>query len=127
MSTPARIIINEQHSLNPAQSRILRERFRSFELIEIPAQGLPLAQQKDLALKLLADSNPVVFVSPVPVLLAIMAGKCGQELAHRVCCNPFAGYPPVFLFHNDARSKTEADGGTVTSTVAVDGWTLLLL
>lgn len=127
MNSTARIIINEQHSLNPAQHRILGERFESFEMIEIPAQGLPLAQQKDLASDLLGDATPVVFVSPVPLLLAIMAGKCGRDLAHRDCGDPCIGYPQVFLFHNDSRSKAETAGATITSIVATEGWTLLLL
>jgi len=127
MPMPARVIINEQHSLNPAQGRILGERFGSYESISIPAQGLSRAQQEALAADLMRTDGPVVFVSPVPLLLAIMAGKCGRELAHRDCGEPRAGYPPVFLFHHDSRSKTETADATITSTVVADGWTLLLL
>ncbi|MBE1426633.1 hypothetical protein H4684_003299 [Desulfomicrobium macestii] len=124
---PARVIINEQHSLNPAQGRILGERFGSYESIKIPAQGLSRAQQEAMAADLMRTIGPVVFISPVPLLLAIMAGNCGRSLAVQDSGRPRPGTPPVFLFHNDLRSKTETGEGRITSTIAPKGWELILL
>lgn len=124
---PARVIINEQHSLNPAQGRILGERFGSYESIKIPAQGLSRARQEALGTDLMRTIDPVVFVSPVPLLLAIMAGNCGRSLAVQDSGHLRPGTPPVFLFHNDLRSKTENDEGKISSTIAAEGWELILL
>lgn len=124
---PARVIINEQHSLNPAQRRILGERFGTYSLVSIPASGLSKAAQEALAAELLASVEPVVFVSPVPLLLAIMAGRCGRDVAARDRDTPPSGTPQVFLFHNDSRVKTETADGRISSTLAPDGWALVLL
>ena len=124
---PARIIINEQHSLSPAQSRILGERFGSYSLVSIPAAGLSRAGQEALAAELLQSPAPVVFISPVPLLLAIMAGRCGRDVAARDRDAHPSGTPPVFLFHNDIRIKTESADGRISSTLAPDGWELVLL
>lgn len=123
---PTRIIINEQHSLNPAQGRILGERFASFEFVRIPAHGLTRPQQEALAEKLLADAWPVVFVSPVPLLLAIMAGRCGPNASARPGAHP-ASMPQLFLFHNDVRIKTETADGRISSMLAPEGWELIRL
>lgn len=124
---PARVIINEQHSPNPAQSRILGERFGTYSLVSIPASGLSRAGQEALAADLLTSVEPVVFVSPVPLLLAIMAGRCGRDVAARDGKTHPSGTPPVFLFHNDIRVKTESADGRISSTLAPDGWDLVLL
>ena len=124
---PARIIINEQHSLNPAQSRILQERFQVFDLVRIPATGLSRSGQETLACELLTSPDPVVFVSPVPLLLAIMAGHCARSLAARNDNDHPAGTPLVFLFHNDNRAKTEISAGQISTILSPHGWELLLL
>ena len=123
----ARVIINEQHSLNPAQRRILGERFGSYEFIKIPAQGLSRVQQEALAADLMVSMSPVVFVSPVPLLLAIMTAMCGRSLADQDCGRLRPGTPQAFLFHNDFRSKSENGEGKITSTIATDGWEMILL
>lgn len=124
---PARIIINEQHSLNPAQRRILGERFTSFDLVQIPGTGLSRSSQEALARELLTSLDPVVFVSPVPLLLAIMAGHCARSLPARNEHTQPSGTPSVFLFHNDNRAKTEISAGQISTILSPDGWELLLL
>lgn len=124
---PARIILNEQHSLNPAQRRVLGERFESFTLVPIPSTGLSRGEQEVLAEELLRSIDPVVFVSPVPLLLAIMAGRCGRTVAARKVDVHPSGTPPVFLFHNGSRTKTETFDGRINTVLNPEGWELLLL
>lgn len=123
---PTRVVINEQHSLNPAQSRILGERFTSFQFVRIPAHGLTRPQQEALAEGLMADASPVVFVSPVPLLLAIMAGKCGRNAPAHPGVH-LASMPQLFLFHNDVRIKTESADGRISNALAPEGWELIQL
>lgn len=123
----ARVIINEQHALNPAQGRILGEHFGTFTLIRVPASGLSRDEQRQWAADLLTSLDPVVFISPVPLLLAIMAGRCGRSLAARNDNSHPSGTPPVFLFHNDSRTKTETRDGRISTVLSPDGWELLLL
>lgn len=124
---PARVIINEQHSLNPAQRRILGEHFGQYTLLRVPASGLSSLEQKQWAADLLTSQAPVVFVSPVPLLLAIMAGRCSRSLAARTDSPHPSGTPPVFLFHNDSRTKTETLDGLISTVLSPDGWELLPL
>lgn len=124
---PARVIINEQHSLNPTQGRVLEERFVTYSFVGIPATGLSRDDQELLSEELCKSVDPVVFVSPVPLLLAIMAGRCGRAVAARDIDAHPSGMPPVFLFHNDTRVKTEHADGRITSILSPDGWELILL
>lgn len=122
----ARVIINEQHSLNSNQAQILEKRFSGYTLVPIPATGLSRLEQEKLAQTLMATSEPVIFVSPVPLLLAIMAGHCCQGVAAPISATNTQG-PQVFLFHNDQRHKTEKIDGSIIGFPANTGWELLLL
>jgi len=123
----ARVIINEQHVLTQDQVRILETSFPDFELLPIPSRGLSRADLERLAGELLRSVEAVVFASPVPLLLAIMAGRCGRSLAARNDGEHPSGTPPVFLFHNDSRTKSETLDGRISAALSPDGWELLLL
>jgi len=105
------IIINEQHSLLPDQKRVLNEELRGpWELFPVPAGGWTLAEMRDEVLPEIGD-RPVVFVSPIPALILMLAGS-------RAGVN-------VWVMHNDCRVAKELPGGRVVHTVAPEGWELV--
>ena len=91
------VLINEQHSLMPAQEEILKEKFGQWEFVKVPATGWTIDKMKNVAQDLylaLVEAKPafpgaknnkikavmtsntekhntaIVFVSPIPYLLA---------------------------------------------------------
>ena len=105
------IIINEQHTLLPDQQRVLDENLRrGWELFPVPAEGWTLAEMREDVLLEIGD-RPVVFVSPIPALILMLAGsRAGVNIA---------------VMHNDRRVAKELPGGRVVHTVAPEGWELV--
>ena len=102
------VIINEQHTILKEQLNILNEKFESFEYHKIPATGITIKEQIELANELSLKDDGVVFVSPIPVLLA----EC-------------ASLKPVYVFANDKREKKELPNGKIISVTAQTGWELV--
>lgn len=111
------VIMNEQHTLLPAQEALLSP---GFEIEKIPADGLTAAHQAAVVDRLVARNVRIVFLSPVPLMLAKASAFMGN-------CEGRAGSAPfsVALFHNDRREKKELPGGKVISVVAAEGWQLI--
>jgi len=121
------IIINEQHSLMADQEGLLLENGfgpSAAVQVKVPAEGWTFDKMEELAEATvgLAEANEsatVVFVSPVPALIAMLARVAGErpELLK------------VLIMHNDqrvAREVPDGKGGTkVIHTVAPDGWELV--
>jgi len=101
------VVKNEQHSLLPEQERILLDKFKRFEFINIPANGLTAEQIKELYNKHIDDT--IIFLSPIPLFLKYRYENVNCE---------------TYLFHNDKREKKELPNGRVIMTVAKTGWKL---
>ena len=119
------VIINEQHSLLPQQSELIRKKLgEEIELRKIPAEGINRRQIEELAkeLSLLHNVN-IVVLSPIPLLLARLAYCCGEYDTLAL----YGGGPgnPVYILHNDKREKKELPNGKIISTVAQEGWELI--
>lgn len=123
------VIINEQHTLLPAQEKELKECFGDapVEEVLIPAEGMSIKDQGKLIEYLEEKSGALVFVSPLPVMLAHAAfgkGMIEQEKADNMGYS-HVDYPDVFVFANDKREKKELPNGKVISVVAKEGWKLI--
>ena len=105
------IIINEKHKLLPDQERVLNEELCGpWELFPVPDDGWTYAEMKDDVLHDIGDA-PVVFVSPIPALILMLAGQ-------RAGVN-------VWVMHNDNREAKELPGGRIIHTVSREGWRLV--
>lgn len=119
------VIINEQHSLLPQQSELIRKKLGGeIELRKIPAEGINRQEIEELAEQLnrLRNVN-IVVLSPIPLLLARLAHYSGE-------CDTLALYGgssgnPIYILHNDKREKKELSNGKVISVVAQEGWELI--
>ena len=119
------VIINEQHSLLPQQSELIRKKLgEEIELRKIPAEGINRQEIEELAkeLSLLHNVN-IVVLSPIPLLLGRLAHYSGE-------CDTLALYGgssgnPIYILHNDKREKKELSNGKVISVVAQEGWELI--
>ena len=104
------VVINEQHSLLEEQKNILKENFQdNYRMKKIPKDGLKKDEIIELAKKLSKEDKIIVVLSPIPLLLKMLAGyEC-----------------PFFVFHNDNRVKKELPNGKIIMTVAQTGWELI--
>ena len=110
------VILNEQHSLLPAQTALLDAKFGAggWKIFPVPATGWTRQEIETLAVELAepARALAVVFASPIPLLIARLAAR--KDL--------------VLVFHNDRRVAKEVPDGKggvkVIHTVAPDGWEL---
>lgn len=111
------IVINEQHKLLPEQESLLKDALGAWEVMPVPATGWN-SDQMDDAFRKLALSDRVVFVSPVPLLLARVAFLSG-------CLqNELPGFAvKVGVFHNEKREAKEVNG-RIIHVLAPDGWEL---
>lgn len=120
------IIINETHSLLPEQERLLIETFDSYGYLFVPKDGWSLYDQQRIARDLVLEGGSVVFVSPVPVLLAYIGFYKGYGRAGLDIGQPFVGInTDLFIFHNDQRIKKELPDGRIISVLAKEGWELV--
>ena len=118
-----KVILNEQHSLTPVQEELLNETFKEcgWSILPVPAQGWTKDEQNKIASNLEGYYNlnrGIVFVSPVPYLLARLSKISGGEYATGII-----GFTRVYLMHNDKREKVQK-GDKIIYTVAKDGWTI---
>lgn len=125
MSTKAKVIINEQHSLMEEQKNILEAKYCAggWECYLVPAKGWSLSEQREQESILASQSGDVIFASPVPFLLAALSWRHGEN------CSAEQGayismHCGVYLFHNDNREKVELPNGKIINTVAKTGWVL---
>ena len=120
------IIINESHSLLPEQERLLNERFERYEFLYVPKNGWSYNEQLRIARDLVQEGGNIIFVSPVPVLLAYIGFYKGYGRAGIDIGQPFIGCDiNLFLFHNDHRLKKELPDGRIIQVVSPTGWQLV--
>ena len=119
------VIINEQHSLLPQQSELIRKKLgEEIELRKIPAEGINRQEIEELAKELSLFHNVnIVVLSPIPLLLGRLAHYSGE-------CDTLALYGgssgnSIYILHNDRREKKELPNGKIISTVAQEGWELI--
>ena len=105
------VVINEQHRLLQQQESVLQEKFEEgWDLLKVPAEGLPLDKQQEVVDQLLLKQQTVVvFVSPIPFVLGRLC-RLGAK---------------VMVFNNDRREKVELPDGRIISRLAADGWQLV--
>ena len=106
------IVMNEQHTLLPEQEEHIRI-LGLYDTYNVPACGITIETQQRTANLLVREYNKVVFVSPVPVMLA--------------CCvlEARSAQASIYVFANDHREKKELPGGKVISVIAKEGWQLI--
>ena len=110
------VIMNEQHKLFPYQKHILDSNFGNWEPILVPSEGWPLEKQILFCSEELEGIKGVVFVSPIPYVLARLSYMSGQ------------GYPiAVYVFVNDERAKKELPDGQIIQALSPDGWQLIVI
>lgn len=120
------IIINESHSLLPEQERLLNETFDRYEFLFVPKDGWSFYDQQRIARDLVLEGGSVVFVSPVPILLAYIGFYKGYGRAGLDIGQPFVGVrTDLYVFHNDQRIKKELPNGKIIQTVSETGWQLV--
>ncbi|MFQ5631352.1 MAG: hypothetical protein ACE5I1_21475 [bacterium] len=118
----AKVILNEQHTLQSEQKKLLDKQFGkgNWQILPISKTGLTLQQQHLLSIKLSDFKQPVVFMSTIPFLLAKLAinatlAECRGEL---------------YLFHADVRTAEEtkkAGGEAILKRRLQKKWQLVLL
>jgi len=111
------VVMNEEHELLPQQIELLRQEFgeeTTYWNRRIPKEGMSLQKQRLLALHLVvADRVDVVFVSPVPIILAEVVRLREQ----------FGVGGRVFILVNPRREKVEVEG-LIQYRVPKEGWEL---
>ncbi len=107
-----KVIINEQHKLLPEQEMLINKEFGKdgWEFLLVPAKGWDVKETEEVADSIL-KINDTVFVSPVPLLLAIACIRLNH----------------TYLFFNPNREKKELPNGKVIFTVPAKGWELLYI
>jgi len=99
------VIMNETHKLMDEQHKLL-EVFGEYDILSVPKAGWTIDDMNNLDIDI---DDRIVFVSPVPYLLAKLS-KRGYE---------------VYLFHNDNRHKVELPDGKVIFRIPEKGWKLI--
>lgn len=144
------VLINEQHSLMPAQEEILKEKFGQWEFVKVPATGWTIDEMKNVAQDLylaLVEAKPafpgaknnkikavmtsntekhntaIVFVSPIPYLLKELTRLSVTGVPNSDVGETYEQFE-IYVFHRDRREKTESNG-VITTTVSNDGWQLV--
>ena len=122
------VIMNEQHTMMVSQSAIMDERFGEFnwEVFPVPSNGWTKEEMDSLAqgwakVRESGWIKDVVFLSPIPYLLAKVASMRIHWSEEREMYYP----PRIHLFHNDRREKRELPDGRILQVVAKEGWELV--
>ncbi|NTW13832.1 MAG: hypothetical protein HGA31_02250 [Candidatus Moranbacteria bacterium] len=114
------VVMNESHKLFPEQKTLLQEKFGTYEILSVPEEGWTLEEMRGVADSIDLWQDQVLFVSPVPYLLATLSFKAGEM------CGLVGPIPEdrrgVYIFHNDLREKKELPGGRIVSVTATTGW-----
>ncbi len=125
------VIASEQHSVTAQQRHLLETSYQTISTLPVPAAGWTAEEQQEQYLALRStDCGDIIFLSPLPVMLAAAAYEAGYRAAYCKWAendgNP-CGYtmntPGMFIFHNSSRDRKEKDG-KVWYTVPQDGWEL---
>ncbi|MGM8331807.1 hypothetical protein [Clostridium perfringens] len=116
VSTKAKVILNEQHSLLPNQQEMLNKKFgeNGWEIFSIPSNGWTLREQLEKVEELKGSfekETKIVFASPLPIMIAHLVS--------------WKQWETIFIFHNDKREKKELSNGKIIFTVAQKGWQLV--
>jgi len=120
------VIMNESHTLLSEQEKILNETFGTYEFLYVPKEGWSYSDQLKIAKELVQEGGNIIFVSPVPVLLSLIAFYRGYGEAGIDIGQPFMGCNiNLYLFHNDHREKRELPDGRIIQVVASTGWQLV--
>jgi len=114
------VIVNKAHKLFPEQEEILREKFGTYEFLYVPEEGWTLEAVQRIVESIDLWQDRVIFISPVPYLLATLAYKAGQLCG---LVGPSSeDRCGIYIFHNDQREKKELPGGKIISITASTGW-----
>ncbi len=119
------IIINEQHSLLPQQSGLIRKELgEEIELKKIPAEGINRKEIETMVKDLNKLNNVnIVILSPIPLLLGRLAHHQGELQTLAMYGGSSENH--VYILHNDQREKKQLPNGVVRSVVAQEGWELI--
>ena len=110
------VVMNEQHKLFPEQKKILNAKFPGWTPVLILASGWSLERQIHFCAEELRGVDRVVFVSPIPYVLARLSFMSGQGI-------PIG----IYIFINEKRVKKELPNGKVIQIVSPDGWRLVAI
>jgi len=117
-----KLVKNEAHTVKEQQWGVLEKTLgikrEEVNIVNIPAKGIDSAKQRELAEKLVNEGGIIVFLSPVPVLLAQVAFLIGK-----VEGNEAVKSLKLLIFSRDVREKKE-ENGVIEMKVAEEGWTL---
>lgn len=111
------VIINEQHSLFPGQIELLAG--FDYELYKVPATGLTIQEQFERAEAIAQTYEAVIFVSPIPVMLAKLAMVVEARSCEKAVGMPLlqtgVALKSLFIFAKERREKKEytVDGDNV--------------
>ena len=121
------VIINEAHSLLEEQEKILKEKFGTYSFLYVPKDGWSKEDQLRIVSSILEEQGGnIIFVSPVPVLLAYIGFYKGYGKAGLDRGLPYIGIGiNLYLFHNDRREKKELPDGRIIQVVSQTGWQLV--
>lgn len=116
-----KVILNEQHKLLPEQENLLNKRFEeNWEIFSVPAKGWDRKEIKNIADRLKGNGG-VVFASPVPLLIGLLADYNGYLEG----VESLGGFTPLYIFFNSHREKKELPNGKVIFTIPQKGWELV--
>jgi hypothetical protein len=131
MKTKCTVIANEQHSITTQQMSLLEASYQTITTLPVPAVGWTAEEQQEQYLALRStDCGDIIFLSPLPVMLAAAAYEAGYKAAYDEWatnngnpCQYTMETPNIFIFHNSRRSRREKDG-KVWYAIPQDGWEL---
>lgn len=119
------VVLNEQHKLLDNQKEVLQKRYNEYSIYPVPAEGWTLTEMKKVKEELFSllqkQRYDVIFASPVPALLLMLARDYYYLWGHSdgLSCGG-----QIYVFHNDKREKKEVNG-RIISVIAEDGWQLV--
>ena len=104
------VVINEQHNLLPGQIELLSA--MNHERYEVPATGWTVAEQISHAETIGKNYDAVVFVSPVPVMIAKISLLMGMQEGEKdagIRIVPQGIHVPrkLFIFAKEKRASKE--------------------
>lgn len=120
--------MNEQHALLPEQERILKEKFESYDILKVPADGWTLEEIENQIKDIINEQvDTVICVSPIPYLINRLSSMHAwyEANVHYEATFDITKSPKVLIFHNDNRVKKELPNGKIISVVAQEGWQLI--